>query len=134
MFHIPKRGQTAAEFIIVLILLLIVLVFLFSIYLNSVNEITLRKENAAAKRIVDTLALGINDVYLSGTPQTITIPRKILGREAYVLGILENEHLVYLQWTNGYYSYPIITSNVSYGTLAGGSLSLAYIDGEVVIS
>jgi len=139
MFRIHRnrsttKSQTSAEFIIVLIVLLLIFIFLFSIYFDSASEVSYRREQAGAKRIVDTLALTINDVYVSGTPQTITLPSKILGRETYDLQILPAEHLVSIEWANGYYSYPILTSTISYSTLGGGTFHLAYVEGEVVIS
>jgi hypothetical protein len=136
MFHIVpnRKSQTSVEFIIVLIIILIIFVFLFSIYADSANEVSLRKETAAAKRIVQTVAFGINDVYLSGTPKTIQLPSTLIGRASYTLLILPDEHLVSLEWIDGYYSYPILTSNVSTTLILPGTYLLTYEEGAVVFS
>jgi hypothetical protein len=111
MSHI--KSQITVELIIVLIIGLIFLTILINNYNTKNQQIQKNANVIEARSITNTLGYAINDIHSSknGTNTTIYVLSKIYDLN-YTLNIKNN--MLEILWEDGYYSYPLVTSNISF--------------------
>jgi uncharacterized protein (UPF0333 family) len=113
MLMLATRSQLSVEFIILFSGMLLIFVILFSTYFNKQQELDSQNMLFEAKSITHELAWSINSVHTSGfgTNTSITIPTTLFGKTNF--NITNYGNSIWILWTGGSYSYPLITDNVS---------------------
>lgn len=107
------KSQISVEFLVIMIAALFIFVILLQVYSSRAEEVRLMREHTVAEHFVQRISWAINNVYLGGegTKTKITIPTKIRGRIDYNISLYES--VLYIEWENGFKSYPLLTSNVN---------------------
>ena len=116
MFHTKSKSQASVEFVI--ILFFGILLFSGSLYAfqEKSKEITFQKDYLKAKEVVHTISDSVNNAYLGiGCNRKIYLPTEI-NKKSFNLTYLNSSHLLILYWSNGFYSFPIISSSIKINT------------------
>jgi hypothetical protein len=123
----------SVEVLTILSIAFLVFILLLGIYNDRRREIAFEKEIIDAKKIVNNFAYNINSVYLAtnSTTKTIYVSDNINDKN-YTLSVRQN--LLELTWSGGYYSYPLLTSNVDANFSNYGEFRIQNNDGLIVIS
>ena len=127
-----RRSQFSVEFIILLGVAMVILVILLIAYGNRQNEIRYAEEVAQAENVAQELGVNINEMHFASNGTTTNIfVSPLIGTYNYSLNLREN--ILEITWAQGYYSYPLVTANVSLGTL-GSNITLLKNGTEVMVS
>ena len=131
------KVQISIEFIIILAAMLFVFLVIFQISNNRIDEFYNTERFVAAKEIADSVATGINHVYLSGmgSNSSLYIPEKLVAVVDYNITVYSNSRLVEVKWGERTYSSGIMTSvnDESNAVLSPGLVEIKHNDSGVFL-
>jgi hypothetical protein len=106
------KVQMSIEFIIILAVVLFVFLVIFRISNDRIDEFYSTERFVAAKEIADSVATGINHVFLSGmgSNSSLYIPDKLVSVVDYNITVYSNSRLVEVKWGERIYSSGIMVS------------------------
>ncbi|MFT4326847.1 MAG: hypothetical protein ACMXYK_05065 [Candidatus Woesearchaeota archaeon] len=106
-----SRSQVSVELMIMLAVGLIVVIILLQIRMERNRELQYLEDANLAKEILFKIGSTINEIHTHplNSNTTIYVPATI--NTNYTLGIIEN--LLILESNRGFFTYPLVTSNIS---------------------
>ena len=126
------RSQTSAEFIFILAIFFVLFLFIFSLYINSYQQVRFYREHFEAKEIVTTIAYTVHLVSLDGVSRQISVPGRV-GNLDYSLEYFENQRFLAIFWDGGFYSIPL-SHEISVANFDSTQYTLSLNNSVVVIS
>jgi hypothetical protein len=127
-----KKGQIAAEFMVVFGIFLVGIILIVFAVWNSVGNAEKAAVDLEANRVLGIAASRINTVYLGGDGFSIglAIPEKI---GVYDYEIQFDGNLLMIELGQYTYADKLLTRDIT-GTLAKGENTISNVNGTVVIS
>ncbi|RLI96215.1 MAG: hypothetical protein DRO99_04870 [Candidatus Aenigmatarchaeota archaeon] len=127
------KAQVAIEFMIILGALLLIAASVAVMSTNNMAQLSDLSLQMEANEIADSLGSKINTAFLEGDgfSTTATIPSSILSRD-YELSVRGN--YIYVSVDGISIEKPLLSKNVTQGSVAKGDKALRNVRGNVVIS
>ncbi|MBI4158879.1 hypothetical protein HY500_01320 [Candidatus Woesearchaeota archaeon] len=120
------KAQITIEFFVIFLALATISLFIFDVIKITDTSNVVDKTGLEARKIADTLAAAINNVYLSGdgTKVNLKLPQGLDKNKSYNLTVYPSEHLVRIVWEGYIYTSPILVGNIS----------SSFMDEEIVLT
>ncbi len=113
-----KKAQVSLEFIITLSIVLILLVVMGVVIHQKNAEITAINIDVQGKRVTDSIADNINEIYTvgDGYSTTFSLPENLYGDTGYMVAFYRDEPRVSVETDNGFsWSRPLATHEICCG-------------------
>ncbi|MFH1399853.1 MAG: hypothetical protein ABIG95_07155, partial [Candidatus Woesearchaeota archaeon] len=123
--YCPMKSQLSIEFLVMSIFALITFIVFVKVIIEKNNDINLYRQQSEARKIADTIAASINQVYEAGdgTTKAVNLPYTILGESAYTMVVTHN--LVEIKWNSQHLTTPVVIAAMQ-GSLHTGSNTITY--------
>lgn len=136
-----RKAQVSVEIIILLSALLILLMGIISSFAPASDRSFFSKRGMSAREYSETLAYGINNVYLAGpgSSATISLPKTLIDNTAYNITIYRSQHILEISWKARQdierHQLQLLTADLN-GNLTGisGDVGLSNVNGTIMIT
>lgn len=116
------KSQLSVEFMIVIFFASMIFAFSLYVYFQQSLNVDSQKELFQAKEIVQKYVLHANLAYLDSSTcgETFYVPT-LINSKPYTLIYVSDLHILSINWSKSYYSFPILNSDISINTTVHNS-------------